>query len=287
MDFSHSSIYVPDKVAPDEALHRTTHLAIGAHPDDLEIFAYHGIAMCYQQKDRWFGGITVTDGAGCPGNGERSDREIKRIKAVRFREQNEAADIGAYSFQYQLGYSSDSVKDYHTSRALVSGLTNILIRCNPEVVYLHNPADKHSTHLAVLQRCIEALRNLPPSKRPRHILGCEVWRGLDWLRDADKILLPTDQHPDLARSLIEVFESQITNAKDYVRATLGRRFANATYFNSHKVDHLSSCTYAVDLSSLLEDETMSLRDFVHQHIERFRTDAMSALEPFHPESEER
>jgi len=58
-----------------------------------------------------------------------------------------------------------------------------------EVVYLHNPADKHDTHVALLLRCLEALRALPAARRPRRVLGCEVWRDLDWLVDADKVAL--------------------------------------------------------------------------------------------------
>ena len=45
-----SDLYVPDSLGADEALSRTTHLAVGAHQDDLEIFAYHGIAECYQKR---------------------------------------------------------------------------------------------------------------------------------------------------------------------------------------------------------------------------------------------
>lgn len=279
MDSSKTSIYVPDKTSTEEALHRTTHLAIGAHSDDLEIFAFHGIATCYRQTDRWFGGVTVTDGAGCPGKGERSEDEIERIKAVRFREQNKAANIGKYSFQCQMGYTSDAVKDYGASRALVTTLTDILDQSSPEVLYLHNPFDKHTTHLAVLQRCIEALRNLSRDRRPQQVFGCEVWRGLDWLRNADKIILHTDQNLRLARKLIKVFRSQIADAKNYVQATLGRRCANATYFDSHSVDQVSSCSYAVDLSPLLEDDEMTLQAFVGQHLDRFSNDVLSALEP--------
>ena len=36
---------VPDGVSIDDAFTRTTHLAIGAHPDDLEVMDYHGVAV--------------------------------------------------------------------------------------------------------------------------------------------------------------------------------------------------------------------------------------------------
>ncbi len=68
-------------------------------------------------------------------------------------------------------------------------LKTILKGATPEVVYLHNPADKHDTHVACCLRAIAALRELPEEKRPAQVYGCEVWRGLDWMHDADKQIL--------------------------------------------------------------------------------------------------
>ena len=65
---NHSSgdIFIPDEASLENALTRTTHLAIGAHSDDIEIMAYHGIVDCYgyRRKDKWFSGVTVTNGRG-------------------------------------------------------------------------------------------------------------------------------------------------------------------------------------------------------------------------------
>jgi hypothetical protein len=72
MKFSHPSadIYVPDsRLTPEAALARTTHLCVAAHQDDIEIMAYHGIAECFGQADRWFSGVVVTNGAGSPRSG--------------------------------------------------------------------------------------------------------------------------------------------------------------------------------------------------------------------------
>ena len=51
--FNHKSsdIFIPDDATIESALNRTTHLAIGAHSDDLEIMAYHGIVNCYGHGD--------------------------------------------------------------------------------------------------------------------------------------------------------------------------------------------------------------------------------------------
>ena len=50
-------IFIPDSASLEKALERTTHLAIGAHADDLEIFAFHGILECYASSAKWFSGV--------------------------------------------------------------------------------------------------------------------------------------------------------------------------------------------------------------------------------------
>src|SRR3990170_4629582 len=59
-----AEVFVPDGLPVEAALARTTHLGIGAHQDDLEIMAIHGILSCFHQKDHWFTGVVVTDGGG-------------------------------------------------------------------------------------------------------------------------------------------------------------------------------------------------------------------------------
>jgi len=128
----------------------------------------------------------------------------------------------------------------------------ILSIARPEVVYTHNLADKHDTHVAVALRVIAAVRRMPAADRPRRILGCEVWRGLDWLDDADKVALAVDRHGTLPADLLTVFESQIAGGKRYDLASLGRRLANATFFDSHAVDASGAVVFSMDLTPLLE-----------------------------------
>lgn len=64
-----AQIFVPDGLPAEAALARTTHLAFGAHQDDLEIMAIEGILTCFQQEAQWFSGVVVTDGRGSPRSG--------------------------------------------------------------------------------------------------------------------------------------------------------------------------------------------------------------------------
>lgn len=270
--------FVPDGVSLQAAQARTTHMAIGAHQDDLEIFAYHGIAACYRSTTNWFAGVTVTDGGGSSRVGLYRDYTDEQMKEVRHREQNRAAKMGGYSFQSQLGVPSKIVKDASASAELADELYSILDTCRPHTLYLHNPADKHDTHIAVLARCLEALRRMPSKDRPERVYGCEVWRDLDWLDDSYKVALPVDDHPILARDLVAVFESQVAGGKDYVNATLGRRHANATFYQSHEADEVSGYTFAMDLGPLLLDESLSVQDFVLGHLDRFKSDVLERIQ---------
>ena len=159
-------------------------------------------------------------------------------------------------------------------------LTAIFGAARLEVLYLHNPADKHDTHVAVLLRCLEALRSLPRDRRPLRVLGCEAWRDLDWLMEADKVTLDDSARPELAGPLLAVFDSQISGGKRYDRAIPGRRAANATLFNPHKTDTLAAVTWAMDLTPLVADETLSVRDFTLAYVERLRADIAARLEKF-------
>jgi LmbE family N-acetylglucosaminyl deacetylase len=271
-----ADFFVPDSASPEDALPRTTHLAIAAHQDDIEIMAYHGIAQCFGSRDEWFSGVVVTDGAGSPRTGIYRDYTGEEMQRVRLLEQRKAAYVGEYACQIQLGYPSSAVKDAGRTE-VVEDLKAILMATRPRVVYLHNPADKHDTHVAVLVRSLAALRSLPPESRPGRVYGCEVWRDLDWLPDEDKQPLPVSARSNIAAALVGVFDSQVSGGKRYDLASAGRRLAHATYYASHGTDEESALSFAIDLTPLVEDPAMSIADYVLGLVDRFRADVRSRM----------
>jgi len=82
-----AAVFVPDGLAAEDAFRRVTHLGIGAHQDDLEIMAFHGIQKCFGSRELWFGGVTCTDGAGSPRAGEYASFTDADMAALRRREQ--------------------------------------------------------------------------------------------------------------------------------------------------------------------------------------------------------
>ncbi len=279
MKFSRTDadIHVPgSSLEPADALARVTHLCVAAHQDDIEIMAYEGITLCLDTPGKAFGGVVVTNGAGSPRTGSYAHMTDEDMQRVRREEQRRAAEMGRYAIQIQLAHPSSAVKT-RGHEAVIGDLVQVFSGCRPEVVYLHQPADKHDTHVALLGRCIEALRSLPPDRRPGRVLGCEVWRDLDWLVDTDKVALNSGEHPELAGEILKVFDSQVSGGKRYDLATLGRRSANATFHTSHATDKMSGITWAMDLTPLVKDDTLSVEAFAVAHIERLKADVVRRL----------
>lgn len=250
-------------------------MAIGAHQDDIEIMAFKGILECFQDDARSFCAVVVTDGSGAPRNRLTRDYSKDEMVAVRRKEQKKAAVVGEYGAQVLLDYPSSEVRD-GSNGAPVEDLVVLLEAARPEVVYTHNLADKHNTHVAVALRVIEAIRRLPAGQRPRHLYGCEVWRDLDWLRDTDKVAFDASGRENLQAALLGVFDSQVYG-KRYDLATMGRRRTNATYYSAYEVDLVAGMTFAMDLTPLIEDSSLSIQSYVRGFLERFAQDVMEQL----------
>ena len=219
----------------------------------------------------------MSNGAGSPRSGLYANYSDEEMQMIRREEQNKAALIGDYAAQIHLAYPSSEIKD-SANKNTVDDLRQIFQLAQADVVYLHNPADKHDTHIGTMLRAVEALRSLPANQRPSKVYGCEVWRDLDWMMDDEKVVLPTDKYPHIAQALIAVFDSQVSGGKRYDLATVGRRTANATYFASHDVDNCDSMNFAMDLTPLIENVDMCISNYVKEAIFRFQNDVTDKLD---------
>jgi LmbE family N-acetylglucosaminyl deacetylase len=271
-----AEIFVPDNLPVEDALVRTTHLCISAHQDDIEIMVAGPILECFQREDKWFTGVVVTDGRGSPRSGMYERYSDEEMRLVRFKEQRKAAVVGEYAAQVMLDYPSKVVKDGKDTSP-VEDIAALLKATRPQVVFTHNLADKHETHVAVALRVIAAIRSLPEDERPQKLYGCEVWRDLDWMLDSDKIVFDLSQQENLQAALLGLYDSQISGGKRYDLASLARRRANATYFASHGVDDATGLAYAMDLTSLIANPEVDIRTYVQGYIERFAQDVNTLI----------
>lgn len=250
-----------------------TELVIAAHQDDVEIMCPQGIVSGYQNEDNGLVAVICTDGAGSPRAGLYADMTDEQMKVVRRTEQIEAAEIGEYADLILLNYTSREIKD----KSLLSptdDIAEIILRYKPQIMYVHNLADKHPTHVASAVRCIEALRSLPRESRPSKLYGCEVWRGLDWLSDDEKVVFDLTGYNALLSAVLDVHKSQIAGGKEYCAASMGRRAANATYSASHGVDKYTHCAYAMELTPLIEEDGLDVREFIVSKLKKFENELL-------------
>jgi LmbE family N-acetylglucosaminyl deacetylase len=254
-------------------------MGISAHQDDLEIMAYHGILECFSRDDCWFAGIVATNGAGSARSGLYKNYSDEDMQTIRKEEQKKAAFTGEYAAVMLLDYPSSQIKNSKYSSAK-DEIRKLIELAQPDTIYTHNLADKHDTHVSVALRVVSAIRELPKNKRPKKLLGCEVWRSLDWLLDEDKTVLDVSSQENLAASLLGVFDSQISGGKRYDLATAGRRLANATYFESHGVDQSSSLIFAMDLTPLILDRKLDISWYVQEYLQRFTQDVSAKIAKF-------
>jgi len=271
-----ADIFVPDGSDPAAALARTTHLCVLAHQDDIEINAYPAVAECVGRADRHLTGVIVTDGAGSSRSGPYAHYSDEEMKAVRAEEQRRAAQLGGYNLQIQLAHPSSAVKAPNNA-AVLADLCTIFQNCRPQVVYLHQPLDKHDTHVGTFLRALETIRVLPREARPPRVLGVEAWRSLEWLLAEDLVALDASAHDSLKRPLIEVFASQVVGGKHYDDAALGRRRANATFLDAHSPDEFSELCWAIDLTPLAHDDSIRVEDFALAKIDRLRAEVAGRL----------
>ncbi|HEY1289546.1 MAG TPA: PIG-L family deacetylase [Burkholderiales bacterium] len=251
-----AEVFIPDGASWQAACARVTHLVVAAHADDVEIMAWH--ALLHAER---LAAVIVTDG---------------RDSATRLSEQKQAASRGRYAAVIWLDHASAEVKQ-PACPALAADLNAILAAVRTRWVYTHNPADRHDTHVAVALHTVRALRANPSSLE--RVLGCEVWRALDWLQPQDKVTLDVSSVEGRVMPLIRAFSSQLA-AKRYDLASAGRRRANATFLDPHAADQFTALEYAMDLTPLVRDPTLDIARWTLQHVERFAKDIEARLSPW-------
>lgn len=269
LNATNAEIFVPDGTGDDEALARTTHMAIGAHPDDLEIMGPSLILACYGRKDQWYCGVVTTDGSGSPRGNLYADTSDAAMTVIRQQEQRKAAYVGEYGALCMLKYTSAAVKDGGNAD-VKEDVKALLGVTKPRVLATHNLADKHPTHVGTAVRTVQALRELPDEAMPETFLGFEVWRGLDWMLEEESVQLDISVRDNISNALVALFDSQISGGKRYDFATAGRRRERATYLASHGTDTSELLTIAMDLMPLLKDPSLDIAEYTTAYVENFK-----------------
>lgn len=121
-------------------------LAVGAHPDDVEINCMGTLARYVKE------GHPVTIAHICTGDKGHTTIPPRELAEIRKREaQNAAAVIGApcVCLEYPDG-------ELYVNDASVRSVTDLLRKVKPDLIITHPPADYHIDHLATNKLVVDA-----------------------------------------------------------------------------------------------------------------------------------
>ena len=280
MKFRHPAghLFVPDDHPLPQALERTSHLGVVAHPDDLEFMGWHPILQCQHDPDHRLSGVVASDGRSSPRAGLYAHYSDEEMVKVRLSEQQHAAVTGEYAAIASLMYQETGpVMGGKDTEPLVGDIMDVVRVARPGVIFTHNLCDRHPHHVVVVLATVEALRRLGPDYYPQEFYGGEVWRSLDWMNPADRLAFDVSDHQNLTAALMGIYDSQITGGKRYDQATAGRKRANATYSDPLTTDQSTALEYAMDLRPLLDDPQLAPVDYASRLIDNFLRDVRQRL----------
>jgi LmbE family N-acetylglucosaminyl deacetylase len=226
---------------------------------------------------RSFGGLIVTSGSGSLRAPQHAALSPSEYAELRWEEQKQAAKMGGYAFVDSLNIESSVIKTAAGLAELASQLREYLVEFEIDELYMHQPFDRHTSHVRVAFAVLTALRSLPKERRPAQVLGCEVWRNLDWAPKSSKVLRPLSAADlELQVRLAEVFTSQADpkNAKDYVSALVGRKTANAVFQEGLVGDSGVAQEVYIDLKPWVESK-LSWSELGREYLGKFHQEATS------------
>ena len=121
-------------------------LAVGAHPDDIEISCAGTLAKYAQQ------GVQVSIAVATDGSAGHMIIPAKELAEIRHREAEKAAKIIGADF-YWMGYVDEYLfEDIETRLRFVE----LIRKAKPDVIITHNPEDYHPDHRAVSRLMFDA-----------------------------------------------------------------------------------------------------------------------------------
>ncbi len=193
-----ASVFVPDGTAVQDAFCRVTHLGIGAHQDDLEIMAFHGIQKCFTSKDLWFGAVIV--------DRRRRLAAGRRVRRFQRRSHGRApahrAEEGGHPRQLRRPRPAQPPEPGGQGRRERAGSGPIWSRSSRRRGPRSSTPTIRPTSTTPTSpspsRPSPPCASCAPDERPTTVYGCEVWRELDWMDDSDKVPLDVGRRESLS-----------------------------------------------------------------------------------------
>ena len=251
-----------------KALSHATDIAIGAHPDDVEIMA-GGIQLqdVEDKKPTHWLSVIVTDGAASNSMlvGSSGSKTQQEKTAMRQQEQRDAAKLTGVPV-IQMKYPSAAVNDHMgaAKKAEAAEALSYIFAAAPntERVYGHNPIDKHDTHLGVLA-CQTAALRAAANPKLKHVYGMEVWGGLTGVEPFLSMFPVSTDVLTKLHDVLQCYQSQIEwQGRDYAKTTVARLEGHGGYVtNPHLSDPPAGMVIGLDITDLVKGPVTQLDDY--------------------------
>jgi len=155
-------------------------LAIGAHPDDIEMQCAGTLALCTKRGDQVFIAIVTDGGCGSPTLSRQA------IAKMRFKEAKRSAKIISAKLiwmNFTDGYFFEN--EEHRNR-----FVDLIREVKPDFMIIHSPNDYHSDHIyagkmasdvSLLVTAPSIKTNLPPTEKMPCVYYMDTTAGIEFI----------------------------------------------------------------------------------------------------------
>ena len=187
-------------------------LAIGAHPDDIEIACSGTLAKCVKRGDTV---IVCHVSSGNLGHGVSPPDELRVIRA------NEAKKAGALAGIEVLCAGFDDLEIFDNNKEARDKLVDIIKYANPDFIITHNPDDYMPDHTAVARLVFDAsfTATLPnyesKYKEPAKLVPIYYMDTLAGVNFNPTEFVDITEEMDLKLQMLNCHESQVVWMRDH------------------------------------------------------------------------
>ena len=140
-------------------------LAIGAHPDDIEIFMFGFISACKERKDEIHLAI-ATDGSAGGDNSQNNLVEIRKAETIKA--------LKNISNPIFLNFKDGELS---LSKSVFQEIKNLISSIKPDLILTHAPEDYHPDHRTLSKTVLDAAGFVCP------ILYADTLLGINFIPD--------------------------------------------------------------------------------------------------------
>lgn len=187
-------------------------LAVGCHPDDVEIACSGTLAKCVKRGDKV---IVCHASSGDLGHVIIPPEELKKIRAAEAKKAGSLAGIEVICGGF------DDLDIFDNNRAARDKMVEVIRYADPDLIITHNPDDYMPDHTAVSRLVFDAsfaatLPNYPPkTDKPAKLVPIYYMDTLAGVNFVPDEFVDITEEIDLKLKMLNCHESQIVWMRDH------------------------------------------------------------------------